>query len=161
MNLAKTIFAGVSAGARVEDEIDEIVGEGFLVDTCHDYYDSSLEAIFSSDFSGLTREQTNKILDLGFDRVYESVGDKGTYWCRDSSGPCSPKKIDQDTRRSVEKMRAALCRAAQLAEIAADWNLGSDGKVEIDGEWIECRDLEKEFSQFNQKTIWIDMENKT
>ena len=40
----------------------------------------------------------------------------------------------------------ALRRAEQLAEIADDWNLGDDGKVEIDGEWVSCWDLRKEFS---------------
>lgn len=147
LSFAEIIFAGEIAGlVDVSNKIEELVGEDFFQDSSYDYYDGSIEVVFSHNFPGLSREQADEILNLGFDRVYESVGDKGTCWQRESHGACPAREIGQDTRRSVEKMKLALKRAAQLAEIAADWNLGSDGKVEIDGEWIDCRDLEKEFS---------------
>jgi hypothetical protein len=41
----------------------------------------------------------------------------------------------------------ALKRASQLASIAYDWDLGTDGKVEIDGEWVSCSDLRQEFDK--------------
>lgn len=40
---------------------------------------------------------------------------------------------------------AQLERAVQLAEIASDWDLGADGEVEIDGGWVSCWDLAKQF----------------
>lgn len=39
----------------------------------------------------------------------------------------------------------ALQRAVQLAQIASDWDLGSDGEVEIDDEWVSCHTLRDEF----------------
>lgn len=35
--------------------------------------------------------------------------------------------------------------AEQLADIADSWDLGTDGKVEIDGEWVSCSELRQRF----------------
>lgn len=45
----------------------------------------------------------------------------------------------------TSELRAILHRAEQLACIAYDWELGRNGKVEIDGKWTSCCDLRHEF----------------
>jgi len=46
---------------------------------------------------------------------------------------------------AIPKLLEALHKAEVLAGIASDWDLGTDGKVEIDGEWVGCYELQKEF----------------
>ena len=41
----------------------------------------------------------------------------------------------------------ALRRAEQLASIAYDWNLGDNGRVEIDDKMVSCASLGKEFTR--------------
>ena len=47
---------------------------------------------------------------------------------------------------AASAMYESLDRAVQLAGIASDWDLGTDGKVEIDGEWVSCWSLRQEFA---------------
>ena len=51
----------------------------------------------------------------------------------------------QNTRHTAPEVVKELRKAIQLAGIASDWGLGTDGKVEIDGEWVPCFDLQKQF----------------
>lgn len=46
-----------------------------------------------------------------------------------------------------EQTIKVLKRAKQLASIAYDWDLGTDGKVEIDGQWVSCSELKEEFAK--------------
>lgn len=64
-------------------------------------------------------------------------------WNRRVESDCTGKVLlDAET---VERIRRALSRAEQLASIAYDWDLGTDGKVEIDGAWIGTTELRSEF----------------
>ena len=45
----------------------------------------------------------------------------------------------------VAALREHIRVAAALAGIASDWDLGQDGKVEIDDEWVSCWSLAKRF----------------
>ncbi len=49
--------------------------------------------------------------------------------------------------RAGEKNATQLKRAEKLADIAYERNLGNDGKVEIDGEWVGCMDLKLDFQE--------------
>lgn len=53
----------------------------------------------------------------------------------------------RDLERKLSVARAALEKAAELASIAYDWDLGTDGRVEIDGQWISCAQLNTEFQE--------------
>lgn len=58
----------------------------------------------------------------------------------------TPESLANDRLISAAPdLLAQLKRAAQLAEIANDWDLGTDGEVEIDGEWVGCWELRKQF----------------
>lgn len=46
---------------------------------------------------------------------------------------------------TTAELLKVLDRAMQLAQIAWDWDLGSDGKVEIDDEWVSTYALRDEF----------------
>lgn len=47
---------------------------------------------------------------------------------------------------AVHELLAVARRAEQLAQIAWDWDLGTDGEVEIDGEWVSTLALRNEFA---------------
>ena len=45
----------------------------------------------------------------------------------------------------ITVLRENLCIAAALAGIASDWDLGTDGEIEIDDEWVSCWSLKQRF----------------
>lgn len=49
--------------------------------------------------------------------------------------------------QEIAHLKALLLKASKLASIASDWNLGDDGKVEIDGKWVSCSSLSSEFKK--------------
>jgi len=50
------------------------------------------------------------------------------------------------------EMLAALNRASQLASRAVDWDLGTDGEIEMDDKtWVACSDLRDEFDAIIRK----------
>lgn len=53
------------------------------------------------------------------------------------------KEADADLIAAAPDMLAALKKAAQLADIATDWNLS---EVEIDGQMVSVYDLKREFA---------------
>ena len=53
--------------------------------------------------------------------------------------------IEDRRNERIARLEAALERAVQLAGIASDWDLGDNGRVEIDGKWISCYELKAEF----------------
>ena len=56
-----------------------------------------------------------------------------------------PAKANAQLWATAHKLVELLCKAEQLAEIASDWDLGTDGMVEIDDEWVSTLSLKKEF----------------
>jgi hypothetical protein len=55
-------------------------------------------------------------------------------------------------KEKIDLLRKTLARASKLASIAYDWDLGTDGQVEIDDEWVSCADLHQEFDAVLEKT---------
>jgi hypothetical protein len=68
-----------------------------------------------------------------------------TYECPRCGGRVSLNEQESAWLDAAPHLLAALKRAEQLAQIASDWDLGTDGKVEIDGEWVPCLRLRDEF----------------
>jgi len=56
-----------------------------------------------------------------------------------------PAEANAQLWATAHKLVELLCKAEQLAEIASDWDLGTDGMVEIDDEWVSTLSLKKEF----------------
>lgn len=89
LSLADLIFEGGFAKMAV-DEIVQNLADNSMEDSRHDYYDGSIELLFQDGFEGLTREQADKILELGFGMIYETIGNKGICWTEKGMGECNP-----------------------------------------------------------------------
>lgn len=89
LSLADLIFEGGFAEMAV-DEIVQNLTDNSMEDSRHDYYDGSIELLFQDGFEGLNREQADKILELGFSMIYETIGNKGICWTEKGRGECSP-----------------------------------------------------------------------
>ncbi len=62
-------------------------------------------------------------------------------WIAEVYSLSHPGAWESERKELIEALR----RASKLASIAYDWDLGQNGKVEIDGEWISCAALAQEF----------------
>ena len=65
-------------------------------------------------------------------------------------GPEFVRDVEEQRGKAVTyvtALREHLRIAAELAGIASDWDLGTDGKIEIDDEWVSCWVLEKRFME--------------
>jgi hypothetical protein len=72
--------------------------EGFVwgaIDIGFDEYDNSVEVIRPNYAEYMTREQANKILELGFSRIYESCGAKCRVWDKTSHFEASSRESGQ------------------------------------------------------------------
>lgn len=96
-NIADRIFDARFAEDELSHILEEMIPEywDFIIDDGYDYYDGSVELIFSDKWRGFTREEVDVILDQGFCIVYETIGkDRGIYWRRGSKAKCHPAKGD-------------------------------------------------------------------
>lgn len=122
------------ASSATEDELFEAVNvvlgcdtkecgtdESFVwgaIDTWWDPYDGSVEVVRPPGSEAMTREQADAILAFGFDRIYESLGDKARTWTKSGGGECRPRE-GGEVRRLRSRLRsvgASPGRAAQLEE---------------------------------------------
>ncbi len=127
LNLAQRCFQYVIAEDELFEKIHNILSnksldgcskenfQWFIDDCSTDLYDESVEVILNLESPPLTREQADKILDLGFGCIYESQGERGTQWCGNSSGKCSPRNAFDDHR---DLLRARARINNQIKEIA-------------------------------------------
>lgn len=59
-----------------------------LIDVFWDYYDGSVELIRPQNSEWLTREQADNILGLGFDCIFETIGEEARCWNSTSYSGC-------------------------------------------------------------------------
>ena len=97
---------------------DNCLDDGFefpCSDTFWDYYDGSVEIVRKADKTRMTREQADAVLALGFDRIYESIGDAGWYWTKHDVQPCRARGGDRRAereailRKRMEKLNDSIC----------------------------------------------------
>lgn len=89
-----------------------------VVNSWTDYYDGSIEVVLPPDVPPMTREQADTILALGFCRIYESQGERGTLWGKTGNGSsCSPRKTDSD-RQDAFRVKAELAHLKSQLEQA-------------------------------------------
>lgn len=127
LNLAQRCFEYAIAEDELLEKIHNILSnksfngccdenfQWFVDDYSTDLYDQSVEVIMNFKAPPMTREQADKILDLGFGCIYESQGERGTQWCKNSSGKCSPRNADDDSR-DLSRARARI--NTQIKEIS-------------------------------------------
>lgn len=63
-----------------------------VVDCWFDSYDSSIEIVIPEYAPPLDREKANKILDMGFCKIYESQGENGKAWYKNYESLASSRK---------------------------------------------------------------------
>ena len=76
-------------------------------DTHCDYYDGSVEIVRAADRTPMTKAEADKVFELGFDRIFESVGDVGYYWVKGAvqSQSCRPHTGDAKSKEATIKAR--------------------------------------------------------
>lgn len=103
-NLADRCFDSSNAEDELFEAVNTIFGSRPLnqclqpdfqweaVDAWTDVYDLFVEVVRAPGRPPMTREQANKILDLGFSVIYETVGESGRAIDRDSIHDCSGRQ---------------------------------------------------------------------
>ena len=116
-NVADIIFDGHHAGGQVMRVIDSLLGEeeDYFVNCWFYFYDSSIEILFKTGFRGLTREEADAILELGFSIIYESIGNEGIMWTEKQRVPCHAKQSDEESRLLFKYKRALMKLMPQAA----------------------------------------------
>jgi len=136
--VADDLFNAVNAALGCDTK--ECLNDGFVwgaTDTWWDEYDHSIEVVRPEGVDWMSRTQADVILDLGFERIYESVGEAGRVWDHTSSGPCSPRKnSDSSEVRRLHTKVARLWETFQLIETYGG-SVSSEGRS-CDGSW--CRE---------------------
>lgn len=125
-----------------------------VYDVSTDYYDESVEVILDKSAEPLTREEVDKILDLGFGQVYESQGEGGIQWTRTYSGKCSANKGGDDNF-NFRKMKSFLQYCIQSLEALEKYmpSLLNEAGLDLDDEeWIQVAiDRKNRASKYLQK----------
>jgi hypothetical protein len=112
--LADRCFALETADTELFDTVCRILGadphnclaDNFVwpvEDTWWDSYDSSVEVVRPATATWMTSEQVAAILELGFDRVYESRGGEGRLHVTGGWSPCDPQEAEE-----VRRLRATV-----------------------------------------------------
>jgi hypothetical protein len=120
-NLANQLYDSEMVSMELFEKVNEILGcdhenctaEDFVwgaEDTWWDSYDCSVEVIRPKDAEWMSQEQANLILDLGFRRIYESIGDKARIWRETGFSNGTP-------RNATEVMRLKATIAVLKAEL--------------------------------------------
>src|SRR6478736_2512323 len=122
MTLLERITEYKSADFDLWVEVNNILGFSDLSechvwpvkDTTVDEFDLTLEIICDTSYAGITREQANQLLDLGFEWVFQRIGTVGKAWSRDRDADYS---LEEDTRdkRLIEKYRNEIRRLNSAA----------------------------------------------
>lgn len=78
-SLAEKLFELSNLDGKLYDAINKILSHHYttspVADCDVDWYDSSLELVYWPDREEPTQEEVDKILDLGFNVIYFSMGD--------------------------------------------------------------------------------------
>jgi hypothetical protein len=132
--LAQRCYREEESQMELFTKVNEILGAdsekclepGFkweALDTRTDRYDGSIEVIRPADSTSMTRDQADAILAMGFFQIYESIGEYGLNWRKESRGACSPREADErlqtaaklkQARDENERLRAQLAAQDQL-----------------------------------------------
>lgn len=77
-----------------------------VIDTDVDSYDDSVEVILKPGSLPLNREEVDKILELGFGQVWESIGETGRQWTK-LRGPMlsHPRQPSDESPIQLQKLR--------------------------------------------------------
>lgn len=99
---------------------ENCLSDGFVwrvLDTSVDQYDESIEVILQHNSEPLTREEVDRILDLGFGQVYESLGETGRQWTK-LHGPhsCHPRMCSDQENIQIQKLKAQIRELQESAE---------------------------------------------
>lgn len=124
-------------------------------DTWWDQYDGSVEITRPLNAEYMTGAQADAILELGFDLIYESCGDKAQSWTRNGSNECSPRE-GGDIRMSRIKQKIELKEVKNHLELA--WVIIANAGG---GDWErESPEWEEAAAKWRDKYYEIISENK-
>lgn len=123
LSIAAQCYASTDAGDKLFECVNKILGcdtrgcsqPGFVwgaTDTFWDAYDSSVEIVRPGDADWMERKQADAILALGFDCIFESIGEEARVWNRSGFYSGSPRSADENMRlrAQVKDLRLKIAR---------------------------------------------------